>query len=84
MELIATAAGRRAQRYRQDARDAAALDGYAEDIADLFGPALARAVRRREAVMAAHAAHRLGPDELQRSWIAWESYWSDPLVEVAA
>lgn len=58
---------------------AGALADYAEEITDVFGPALARARRRREAVMAAHAAGRLGPTELQRSWIAWESYWSDPL-----
>lgn len=56
---------------------------YAEEIADVFGPALARARRRREAMMAAHAAGRLGPAELQRSWIAWESYWSDPFEPVS-
>ncbi|MDK9696120.1 MAG: NAD(P)/FAD-dependent oxidoreductase [Siculibacillus sp.] len=61
----------------------AALDDYAEEIADLFGPALDRARRRREGVMAAHAAGRLGPNELQRSWIAWESYWSDPFDAVS-
>ncbi len=60
-----------------------ALDSYAEEISDLFGPALTRARRRREAVMAAHAAGRLGPNELQRSWIAWESYWSDPFESVS-
>ena len=56
---------------------AGALADYAEEISDVFGPALARARRRREAMMAAHAAGRLGPNELQRSWIAWESYWDD-------
>lgn len=61
---------------------AGALEDYAEEISDLFGPALARARRRREGVMAAHAAGRLGPNELQRSWIAWESYWSDSFDDV--
>ena len=56
---------------------AGARDDYAEEISDLFGPALERARRRREGVMAAHAEGRLGPNELQRSWIAWESYWDD-------
>ncbi len=54
-----------------------ALDDYAEEITDVFGPALDRARRRRESVLAAHAGGRLGPSELQRSWIAWESYWDD-------
>ena len=59
------------------AGDGAAPADYADEIADLFGPALARAVHRREAVMAAHADRRLGAALLQRSWIAFESYWDD-------
>ena len=62
---------------------AGALESYAEEISDVFGPALARARRRRDGVMAAHAAGRLGPSELQRSWIAYESYWSDPFEPVS-
>ncbi len=54
-----------------------AFADYAEEITDVFGPALERARRRRAAVMAAHAAGRLGPTELRRSWIAYESYWDD-------
>lgn len=54
-----------------------AAETYAEEIADVFGPALDRARRRREAVMAAHASGRLGSADLQRSWIAFETYWSD-------
>ncbi len=64
--------------------DDGAIDDYAEEITDLFGPALGRARRRRETVMAAHAEHRLRPADLQRSWIAYDSYWTDPLEEVAA
>ncbi len=53
------------------------LEAYAEEIADLFGPALDRARRRREAVMRAHRDGRLGPADLERAWIAFESYWRD-------
>jgi geranylgeranyl reductase family protein len=65
------------------AGSAGAFDDYAEEIGAVFGPALDRARRRREGVMAAHAAGHLGPDELQRSWIAWETYWSDPFETVS-
>lgn len=59
------------------AGDPAALGDYAEEIEALFGAALTRATRRRAAMMAAHAEHRLDHAELQRAWIAFEDYWTD-------
>lgn len=56
--------------------DAAALDGYAEELETIFGPALARARRRRQALLAHYATG--GPDRaaLRRGWIAYPEYWA--------
>lgn len=56
--------------------NAAALDEYAEELESVFGPALARAHRRRQALLACHAAG--GPDRtaLRRGWIAYPEYWA--------
>lgn len=50
---------------------------YAEEIADLFGPALDRACRRHRDLAAAHAAGGPGPAELMRGWVAFDEYWTD-------
>lgn len=59
------------------AGDAAALDEYAEDLDDLFGAALARALARREELL---ARFREGATPsaaaLRRGWIAYPEYWA--------
>lgn len=62
--------------------DAAAARRYAEDIDDLFGASLARAVHRRRALMAAHAGGHVTPGDLRRAWIAFPEYWSSLRSEV--
>jgi len=56
---------------------AAALDDYAEELEELFGPALARALRRRREILEAYEAGP-GPDPaaLRRGWIAYPDYWA--------
>lgn len=49
---------------------------YAEDLEDLFGVSLRRAVARRRQLMD-HIAHEgaAGPEQLRGSWIAYDEYW---------
>lgn len=61
---------------------ASAAQDYAEEIADLFGAALSRAARRRAEILAACRAATAGPDDLVRSWIAFDAYW-EPLADGA-
>jgi flavin-dependent dehydrogenase len=57
--------------------DVAALGAYAEEIVDLFGPALARALRRRRELLDCYAdGLRPSPAQLRRSWIAYPEYWA--------
>ncbi|MCE1237006.1 MAG: NAD(P)/FAD-dependent oxidoreductase [Hyphomicrobiales bacterium] len=63
---------------------AGALDDYAEEIEALFGAALDRAARRRRAIVAACAAGRVGPTDLERAWIAFEDYWTAPFDGIEA
>jgi hypothetical protein len=53
-----------------------ALEDYAEEVADLFGPSLALALRRRRALVAAYAQGG-APDarKLRDCWIAYPQYW---------
>lgn len=54
---------------------AGAAEDYAEDLADLFGGALALALRRRAELMAHHGPGRQpGPSALRRAWIAFPEY----------
>lgn len=56
---------------------AGALEDYADEIEERFGPSLRRAQRRREAMM--RAFRRDGaptPAELRQSWIAFPEYWA--------
>lgn len=64
--------------------DAAAPADYADELSDLFGAALARAARRRAEIVAACAENRAGPAALERAWIAFDDYWTQPLDEVEA
>lgn len=57
--------------------DHAALDDYADELEDLFGRALARAVRRRTEILTIYrAGHRPDPAALRRGWIAYPEYWA--------
>ena len=50
-----------------------AIDDYADELDALFGPALVRALHRREELLAAGA--RPSPAAMRRSWIAYPEYW---------
>lgn len=54
-----------------------AIDDYADEIADLFGPSLARAVRRRTELSAIWSLRSPTPHELRRGWIVFPEYWSN-------
>lgn len=57
--------------------DNSAAADYAEEIEDLFGVSLARAVERRRELLAVYAEHRQpSPTDLKRAWIAFPEYWS--------
>jgi digeranylgeranylglycerophospholipid reductase len=57
--------------------DTAALTQYAEELEALFGPALARAVERRRALLEARAEDRaITPEAQRRAWIAYPEYWA--------
>lgn len=47
-------------------------EGYADELNDIFGPALARARQRRLAL----AARRPSEEDLRQSWIAYPQYWA--------
>jgi geranylgeranyl reductase family protein len=53
---------------------------YAEDLRDLFGVALGRAVRRRKELL---SAAFLDADTMRRGWIAFPEYW-DSFTKVTA
>ncbi len=56
--------------------DDEAIDIYVEDLADLFGASLARAVLRRKQLFDRGAAEgRLSKSALRGGWIAYEDYW---------
>jgi len=53
-----------------------AVDIYTEDLGDLFGASLARAVRRRGQLLEQGApAGTLSKSALRGGWIAYEDYW---------
>jgi len=50
---------------------------YAEELRDLFGGALARAVRRRRAILSRYEnGQRPNDAELRGAWIAYPEYWA--------
>ena len=56
---------------------AAALDEYEEELGDIFDAALARALRRRRALLAAYeGGARPEPSTLRAGWIAYPQYWA--------
>ena len=55
--------------------DAAAA--YEEELTDIFGASLDKAVRRRRSILAVHADNRTPKlPELRRTWIAFPEYWA--------
>ena len=55
--------------------DAAAA--YEEELTDVFGASLDKAVRRRRSILAVHADNRTPKlPELRRTWIAYPEYWA--------
>lgn len=57
--------------------DADALAGYAEELADIFKPALDRALERRRELLARYGAEGgPSPAALRRGWIAYPEYWA--------
>jgi digeranylgeranylglycerophospholipid reductase len=59
------------------AGDEGALDDYAEELADLFKPALDRALTRRREILESYAEGRTPtPATLRRGWIAYPEYWA--------
>jgi digeranylgeranylglycerophospholipid reductase len=52
-----------------------AIDDYADELDQLFGPALVRALHRREELLA--AGSRPSPADLRRGWIAYPEYWEN-------
>lgn len=60
------------------AGDAQALDDYAAEIDAVFGPALARALRRRRALLARYADGGPTLADLRQGWIAYPEYWAAP------
>ena len=55
---------------------AGALDGYAEEIEDLFGASLRRAAEHRRELERTCAGTVPQPADLRRGWIAYPEYWA--------
>ena len=67
-------AGEAAARWIAGTADA--LDDYNEEIEDLFGASLRRAVQRRRELEQGFAAAIPQPADLRRGWIAYPEYWA--------
>lgn len=63
--------------------DAHATDDYTEDLEDLFGASLARALAHRARLRKIHAdSSGPQPNELKSGWIAYDAYWqAQPMLE---
>ena len=78
-----TLAGRAAASWLSG--DAAALDDYEDELADLFDAALARALHRRAALLAcATPARRPDAAALRAGWIGYPQYWAATAATPAA
>ena len=54
-----------------------APDSYEEELTDVFGGSLDRAVRRRREILAVHADNQiLQLPDLRKTWIAYPEYWA--------
>lgn len=53
-----------------------AANDYAEDLEDMFGVSLARALKRRRELLAKFEAGTPAKPDLRRGWIAYPEYWA--------
>ena len=59
------------------AGDASAPDNYAQDLDDVFGASLRRALARRHELMRAYANENTpSPAQMRAGWIAYSEYWA--------
>ncbi len=57
--------------------DLDAPENYQQDLDDLFGASLARALKRRHEILSTYANENTPtPDQLRASWIAYSEYWA--------
>jgi geranylgeranyl reductase family protein len=57
--------------------DEDALGDYAQELEDLFGASLARALKRRRQVLAAYdGGGKPGPQDLRQGWVGYPEYWA--------
>lgn len=57
--------------------DNEALEDYAEELEDLFGGALNRAVKHRKRLLDQFTSEgEIPPDQLRSGWIAYDNYWA--------
>jgi digeranylgeranylglycerophospholipid reductase len=62
-----------------------AATDYAEELDDIFGPSLTRALGHRAALLRRFAeGGRPSPDDLRATWIAYPQYWAAPDKETHA
>ena len=59
------------------AGDSAAIDDYEDELAALYDPAYARALRRRRDLLSCGAGGRPSVAMLRRAWISAPEYWSE-------
>ena len=73
--ISGTMAGRAAQSLLDGTANAEA--DYREELRDLFGPSLSRALKRRQALLDCYARNELPQtDDLRVGWIAYPAYWA--------
>lgn len=58
------------------AGDKDASEDYAEDLDELFGASLARAVMRRQQLVDLYDSNGPDDDDLRQGWIAYPAYWA--------
>ena len=75
LRLLADEAGQAAAALLAGETDAP--DSYEEELTDVFGGSLDRAVRRRREILAVHADNQnLQLPDLRKTWIAYPEYWA--------
>ena len=57
--------------------DEQALEDYRDEVAEIFGPSIERALRHRAELLKRYAGdERPSPHALRRGWIAYPDYWA--------
>ncbi|MBL1430589.1 NAD(P)/FAD-dependent oxidoreductase [Oceanicaulis sp. AH-315-P02] len=71
-------AGDAAVHYLSNDNNITAADNYQEDLEDLFGASLARAVAHRQRLATYwHQDNTPSPEQLRGGWIAYDQYWQN-------